>query len=350
MNSQPFIVDAEGRCKFGRFALPFVSANVTDGYLEDYANWLRQPTRWNAWFRSLRLKEWHFVSLNHDDYFVAFAVAQLGYVSNLFVYAFDKRTGRMHEWGDRVLLGRSLAFGESSIKGDTVWQSRNCYLKILNQPKGWNIQLAVGPLSADFHMERDEAMALVFPLATNRAGYTHKEVGNRVQGRLKIDGEEFSLSPENCLGASDWSRSFSNRITQWYFACLACRSEGGHRIGLNLSRLIYDDSQGMSQENTVWLDGISYQTGPARFILPETKELQTKAWRIEAANLEKPSALSVDLTFEPLGARREHVSLGFLASKFTQAFGNYSGTVSMNGQSYRIERAFGVAEKHYAKW
>ncbi|HYX36397.1 MAG TPA: DUF2804 domain-containing protein [Oligoflexus sp.] len=350
MASKPYIVDAEGRCQFGRYALPFTSANITDGYLEDYAGWLRQPTRWNAWFRSLRLKEWHFISVNHPDMFVAFAVAQLGYVANLFVYAFDKRTGRMHEWGDRVLLGRSLTFGESSIQGDTVWQSRTCHLKILNRPQGWDIQLSVGQLSANFSMQRDEAMALVFPLAENRAGYTHKEVGNRVQGKLTISGEEFTLTPENCLGASDWSRSFSNRITQWYFACFACLSEEGQRIGLNLSRLIYDDPQGLSQENTLWVDGRSYQTGPAVFTLPDAKDLHSKPWRIQAADWQNPSALSVDLTFEPKGARKEHVSLGFLASKFTQAFGNYAGTVSVNGQSYRIARAFGVAEKHYSKW
>src|SRR6478735_8729809 len=131
--SKPFIVDRDGRSQFGRFQQPFTSANIADGYVDDYSKWLRTPTRWNAWARALRLKEWHFLSLNHEDVFVAFAVAQLGYVSNLFIYCFDKRTQSMREWGERFLLGRNLSFGESSIAGDTMWQSRSNLVRIANR-------------------------------------------------------------------------------------------------------------------------------------------------------------------------------------------------------------------------
>jgi hypothetical protein len=152
------------------------------------------------------------------------------------------------------------------------------------------------------------------------------------------------------MGASDWSRSFSNRITQWYFACFGCVSEEGQRIGLNLSRLIYDDPQGMSLENTIWVDGRSYQVGPAHFHLPEVRQLDSKTWRIEASGVQGGDDLHIDLQFEPQGARRENVSLGLLTSKFTQAFGHYTGTLRVNGHSYHIVKGFGVAEKHYSKW
>jgi hypothetical protein len=346
----PAIVDAEGRYLFGRYTQPFVSANISDGYLDDYALWLRHPNRWNSWLRTLRLKEWHFISIDHPDIFLAFAVAQLGYVSNLFAYAVNKKTGRIHEWGERVPLGRNLKFGASSIQGVTVWQSRRSHLQIINQPSTWAIELKLDKLEADFQISRDEAMALVFPLAQNRAGYTHKEAGNGVKGEIQLAGETHKLTPENCLGASDWSRSFSNRITAWYFACFGGRDENGTRIGLNLSGLIYDDATGTSQENTVWIEGRSFPVGAARFILPDAKELNSKPWRIEAVDLQNPKQSAVALTFEPLGSRREHVSLGILVSKFTQAFGAYSGTISVNGHSYRVNRVFGVAEKHYSKW
>jgi hypothetical protein len=347
--TMPYIVDADGRCAFGRYTLPFANANIKDGYLEDYASWLRQPTRWNAWLRSLRLKEWHFVSINHSDIFVAFAVVQLGYISNLFAYVVDKRSGRIHEWGERVPLGRSLRFGDSSVQGKTIWQNRNSRVVIDNQTGGWDIELKLDNLSAKFHMVRDEAMALVFPLAKTRAGYTHKEAGNTVEGHLKFQGEDFELTPENCLGVSDWSRSFSNHVTKWNYAAFAGRHEGT-RLGLNLSQLIYDDDTGASQENTVWVDGRSHQVGAARFVLPKNKELDRNAWRIVAVDPKNTAAQSVDLTFEPMGVRREHLSLGLLASKFTQAFGYYSGTLTVNSHSYRIDRVFGVAEKHYSKW
>jgi hypothetical protein len=344
------IVDTQGRFQFGRYAEPFVSANITDAHVDDYAPWLRQPTRWNAWLRSLRLKEWHFLSVNHPDIFLALAVAQLGYVSNLFVYAIDKGSGRIQEWGDRVLLGRSLQFAASSIQGETLWESRQRHLKINNQPQAWDIEIQLDGLQGNFHILRDEAMALVFPLAPNRAGYTHKEAGNRVTGEMQWDGKRFPLNPEHTYGASDWSRSFSNHITEWFFACFGGRDQQGQRLGLNLSGLIYDDATGASQENTIWIEGRSYRIGAARFILPAAQELDRKPWRVKAVHPDDPSQLSVDLSFEPMGARREHVSLGLLASKFTQAFGSYSGTLTVNGHIHRVERIFGVAEKHYSKW
>jgi hypothetical protein len=296
----------------------------------------------------LRLKEWHFLSLHHPDVFLAFAVAQLGYVSNLFAYVVDKRTGKIHEWGARVPLGRGLVFGSSSIEGRTVWRSRGSALNIVNEKDAWPMQLELQDLSARFHILRDEAMALVFPLGQGRAAYTHKEAGNRVSGTLQLFGESFALHPDACHGASDWTRSFSNYITAWTFACFAGRDDKGTRIGLNLSGLIYDDASGASQENTVWIDGKSQPVGATRFILPETKDLASQRWRMETVQ-ELPE-LSLELEFEPLGARREHVSLGLLASKFTQAFGYYSGTIRVKGQSYHVHRIFGVAEKHYSKW
>ncbi len=344
------VVDAKGRHQFGRYTQPFVSANIADAHLGDYAPWLRQPTRWNCWLRALRLKEWHFLCIDNTDIFLAFAVAQLGYVSNLFAYAVDKRSGTIHEWGARVLLGRNLRFGASSVQGKTIWTSRKAYLEIVNQTESWDIQLKLENLTGKFQIIRDEAMALVFPLGDNRAGYTHKEAGNTVKGEVKLHNETFHLSPENCLGASDWTRGFSNHITEWYFACFGGRDEQGVRIGLNLSGLIYDDANGVSQENTVWIDGRSYPIGAARFILPEAEALASKPWRVEARDHQQGMRLSVDLVFEPLGARREHVSLGIVASKFTQAFGYYSGTISVNGRTHHLHRIFGVAEKHYSKW
>jgi hypothetical protein len=337
------VVDAQGRFDFGRFTEPFSSANVADAHLGDYVWGLRQRTRWNNWLRALRLKEWHFLSLHHNDIFLAFAVAQLGYVSNLFAYAVDKRTGKIHEWGARLPLGRGLSLGASSIEGRTVWRSRGAALDIMNEHDAWAVQLELKDLSAQFRILRDEAMALVFPLSPDRAAYTHKEAGNPVSGTLQLFGESFALNPDDCFGASDWTRSFSNYVTAWNFACFGGRDEKGRRIGLNLSALIYDE-----KENTVWVDGRSHRVGATRFILPETKNLARERWRMETT--QPASEVSLDLEFEPLGARREHVSLGILASKFTQAFGYYSGTIRVNGESYRVNRIFGVAEKHYSKW
>jgi hypothetical protein len=60
---------------------------------------------------------------------------------------------------------------------------------------------------------------------------------------------------------------------------------------------------------------------------------------------------AVDLELIPQGLRRERVNLGFARSVYDQPYGLYSGTLTdSHGNQHTVERAFGIAEDHFAKW
>jgi hypothetical protein len=183
-----------------------------------------------------------------------------------------------------------------------------------------------------------------------RPAYTHKEVGNRVRGHLKIGDQDFQFSPKSCLASSDWTTGFLNRITQWYFLSLAGITTDGTRFGLNLSSHIYDDASGVSQENALWLDGVSHPIGRAQFVLPQLSRLNKEAWHVQGFDHDETDVQVVDLQLQPLGVRQENLTIGLLASRFNQVFGIYSGTINMNEKVYHVDQCFGIAEKHFAKW
>ncbi|HPB98960.1 MAG TPA: DUF2804 family protein, partial [Polyangiaceae bacterium] len=59
---------------------------------------------------------------------------------------------------------------------------------------------------------------------------------------------------------------------------------------------------------------------------------------------------AVDLSFRPLGERRENLRLGLIRSVFHQPFGVFSGTIHAHGQMVRIDDAWGICEDHDALW
>jgi len=62
------------------------------------------------------------------------------------------------------------------------------------------------------------------------------------------------------------------------------------------------------------------------------------------------STPKLNLKFQPWGSHEEHTNVFLVGVDFVQAFGVYSGTIELLGQTYIIENGFGVAEKHYSKW
>jgi hypothetical protein len=89
------------------------------------------------------------------------------------------------------------------------------------------------------------------------------------------------------------------------------------------------------------LDGRIVPLGQAIFHY-DSRNIQ-KAWRIEDAGK------IFDLHFEPDGQRAETISLGFLASEFTQPFGRFHGRLNLDGRDVKVS-GYGVTEEHRAVW
>jgi hypothetical protein len=299
-----------------------------------------------------RLKEWHYTSLVTDELFVAFGLVQLGYLANAFCYVVERADpGRSWQYEAMAPLGGGLRFASSSVGGVTSWRHGRAAIDA-----GWggvwsvSLDLVVGGerLAGGFRFgalrgQREcESLALLFELGADRPAYTHKVAALRAEGRLWWRGRWHPV--DGGLAALDWTRSVARRETRWKWASLSARDRGGRTVGLNLSAEVYDDADGDSQENAVWLDGRATTLGGVTFALPA--DPLAEAWRVRSLRGDE-----VELGFRPLGARRQALDLGLLRSDFVQPYGLFTGRLRpAGGPAVELVDAFGVVEDHLALW
>lgn len=300
----------------------------------------RAQLRADGW-RRYRLKEWHYLSFTTDEWFVAVGLVHLGYVGNLFSYAVDRVQNRSAiEYGTMSPLGRALRIAPSSIVGTTSWKSRNATVSVTARD-GWDVELDV-PLGSErlrghARLEERESLAMLQELAPGRHAYTHKAAGWPASGQLELGTRSIRL--DGGLGASDWTRSQANRITEWKWASLSGILADGTVVGVNLSSDVYDDENGHSLENALWVDASVRRLSGVRFEVP--MDPKNMRWRIQSLDGDE-----VDLEFEPLGAREDHSNFGLVRTDFVQPYGRFAGRVG----GHDLNGCFGVVETHLSVW
>ncbi|MGB9341177.1 MAG: DUF2804 domain-containing protein [Polyangiales bacterium] len=293
-----------------------------------------------GWQR-LRLKEWHYISLTTDEWFVAVGLVNLGYVGNLFSYAVDRVQGRPAvEYGALSPLGRALSIAASSVDGTTSWKSRDATVSVAAKG-GWNLELDI-PLGSErlrgsARIEARESLAMLHRLGPGRLAYTHKAAGWPASGQLELGARSIRL--DGGLAASDWTRSQANRVTEWKWASMSGFLRDGTAIGLNLSAEVYDDQNGHSVENAVWLNGEVRRLSGVHFEMPS--DPKTMRWLIGSLGSDE-----VEIEFEPLGAREEHTNFGLVRTDFVQPYGRFEGRVC----GHEVAGCFGVVETHLSVW
>eukprot|EP00854_Cymbomonas_tetramitiformis_P014490 gene14490-17129_t len=142
----------------------------------------------------------------------------------------------------------------------------------------------------------------------------------------------------------------------------ASQAESAVNLGINFSDGVYDDDDGVSQENGIWINGISYLVKKVIFQLPPVGQRETTPWYMYTEQTDSQQDIKVDLKFLPKGSRKEDVDALIIASQFVQLFGEYYGEISVRGDiisdtisaeeyvTFGVNAMYGVAEDHYAKW
>lgn len=298
----------------------------------------------------LRQKQWHYLSAAAADCFVGVAVVQLGYVANFFCYLVDLAAPDGDPWQAEGLspLGRAATMAAGARVGTTAWRAAGQALEIAADAGGWTVQInavlgragQARPLRGSVRVARATPLVLVAELANGEPAYVEKEAGLLADIDLQF-GDTALRGP--AFGTSDWTRSLPPRDTRWHWASCAGQLADGRRAGLNLSALVYDDAAGDSLENALWIDGRPFLLGGVRFEIPAEPDRQP--WRIVSR-----SGSAIELRFEPLGARRQDVNFGAVASQFVQPFGRFFGRAAGEGVQAEFSGQMGVVERHFARW
>lgn len=324
LDPPPAVIE-QGRPRVGRFRAPVPVVNISGRGLA-----------------RMRLKEWHYTAITTRDYFVAFAVVQLGYVANVFAYVVPRaRPSRVKQLELVVPLGRGLELAASSTHGTTRFARGENELVSRHTPNGFEIDVRLtlegARLSGHVVCEGGASLALVHALSSDRVAYTHKGNLYRTSGHLAFDGTPIPLA--GGFATLDWTRSQASRETRWNWASFAGHDVTGRPLGLNLSANVYDDACGESEENAAYLDGSVKGLAGVTFTVPRSPDRMP--WRITSKHCDE-----VSLVFSPLGVRAQDLDVGIVKSRFVQPYGTFTGTVL----GRRVESAFGVVEDHLAVW
>lgn len=325
LTTPPAAVIEGGTVRAGRYGAPVPIVNVGGSGLARF-----------------RLKEWHYTAITTDDHFVAFAVAQLGYVANVFAYVVPRAQPSRVKQLELVLpLGRGLRFAESSTHGTTRFAQGENVIESRHSPAGFEVDVRLtlegARLSGSLVCEHGASLALVHKLTRDRVAYTHKGNLYTVHGHLVWDGARIPL--DRAFATIDWTRSQARRETKWNWASFAARDTEGRPLGLNLSADVYDDVRGHSEENAAYFEGRAVGLAGVEFTIPRSPDRMP--WRI--ASMEGDE---VALTFTPMGVRAQNLDLGVVKSDFVQPYGTFDGHVL----GRRVRGAFGVVEDHHAVW
>ena len=246
-------------------------------------------------------------------------------------------------------LSLGVRFASSSIAGRTVWHKIDRFRSVCSESDTWlepgcepgtRARCAAGTASH----RRCRALALLYKLPTGNPAYPTK-LPVYFAGKLTANGQPIDLT--DAMAGIDWTRSV--RLAKPAgCGCTARVTPQRQRVGLNLSALVYDDANGNSQENALWVDGKVYPLGGVQFVLP--KDPRKQPWRIHSRS---GGTKEVDLLFTPLGTRERTRTLGTYQKRLYQPYGTYQGTVCPTGSGNSLPVCgwtFGVVETHESVW
>jgi hypothetical protein len=295
-----------------------------------------------------RWKRWVYAFVGGPRALCGFAVADVGYLGQVFGYAYDReRGGEKLEvgWLAPLAVGVRVAGGLSNAAAAGAAGGRS--LELRAEGVGLRIRARLGALEADVRVEQiGTPISVVSEMdGAGAPGATLKSAGLPASGWVSVEGRRIDLAGHSA--AVDWTCARFGYRTDWNWASATGADREGRPFGLNLCRGVHDATRSTGHtENALWLDGRPAALPPVRV---EVGRGGRDPWRIRG--LEETTGARIELEMRPLGERREDVNLGVVASRFRQPFGTYHGLVrDREGRSAEVDGAVGVVEDHHARW
>lgn len=334
------LIESNGKPRWGR--LPDIPARI-NWETFDARNSMGHKTP--SWRKPFLFKHFDFYGGVGNGFTFGCGLVRLGLVNSTFAYLNSPKGTHRVTFDMPFDVGFSSdyrPFGESQWKhpfkaNHSVLSSRSPTSRQVNFQFGDKFH---GHLLID--CSSAETLALNTPIANTGFAYAQKSSGGPVSGEIVVGDEKYVLNPDLDGCYHDWTAGFLRRDTFWNWACATGRASPGQPLlSLNVARGVNETS---AHENVLWVDGVLHDLPLVLF--DYDRDDVFKPWRVYS------QCGRVDLQFTPEGCIDDHRNMVFLASRFNQCFGVFTGTVSPQGQgvSYSINGLRGWCEDHYAKW
>lgn len=333
------LIGPDGQPRFGRFSKPIQQINHQDfSYTDPLDN------KASALAKHFHLKQFQFVGLVSERYILGCAIVSLKYISNAFVYLFDRKSGQILEQSLLQPLSLHCHMSNEPDSGMHRFRKGGTSFNFYSHPGSKHVEIfSDRDLQIDFTIKEPvnfEPIAVCTRTGFNGWTYTQKANALSASGTIQWGNLHLPVEPNTFQGSYDWSCGYMRRQTAWNWASLSGWLENGTRIGANFANGVNETG---FTENGIWLDGSLNDIGTIHFDFDKSKRMSP--WKI------RDDKGYVDLTFQPEGQRCEKLNMWLLASNFTQLAGTFNGTVIANdGQRIQLTKIPGFCEDHYAKW
>lgn len=335
------LIDPTGRVNHGCFDGP-IQFNPEDFRLRDFFGRELGPLR-----RRMAWGAFNYLGFLAPGCVVGLAAIKLGYLSQTFVFHFDRATGKVTERSTRCLPSR-LGFELNPDESRITFEGREGSLRI--EKSHARSTLAV---EADFgELKLRAALPFGFdrhPLRVvnpscgdpRRFTFTEKCAPLSVERfELSVGGVSQAVDPARTRALYDWSAGYFNRHTNWLWAAFAGVSEGVE-VGANFAALV---NESFYPENAFWIEGERTRLHQVIFRFDDQAPY-AEPWKIFTEDGR------VDLRFKPLAERGEKVGMPFLKANFRQFMGEYSGWLrDGHGREIELKELPGLAEIHLSVW
>lgn len=332
------LIDDRGRVRHGCYDGP-LAFNAGDFKLRGFFGRELPALR-----KRLSLGGFNFLGILTEDLLVGLAAVRLGYASHVFGYAFDFRTGRLHERSARALPGR-LRFPLDADESAIRFQGSGCSLRLdkSHARESLEVDATFGPglqIRGSFGCGfSTRPLRVVNPSCGDPRRFTFTEKASPLPARslsVVLDGVERAGDPGKALALYDWSAGYFNRHTNWLWSAFAGFLEDGTPVGANFAALV---NESFYPENAIWIGG--ERTRLSRVIFDyDPEDPSREDWRIWTEDGQ------VDLRFHPMGERGEKTWLPFVKVNFRQFMGEYTGKLG----GAQLHGVRGLAEIHLSVW
>ncbi len=332
------LIGENGRPVYGVRSRPIEDLNIGD--FRFYGQEKTSKFK-NRILKDFLRKRWQYMGVCSPQVIFGAAVVHLGYMSNIFVYGFDRTDGKLREFGTNQPLAANTVFEGSSVNGRAAFQSPGVSVAMENGPEAVRLSVRVKKnLSADLVFRHAvEPLPVVTRVGLRQFNYTHKEAGLPVEGSIRLGDKVFAVNPDKPAGIMDYTFGYLARNTFWNWASGAGTDKGGRRIGFNLVQGVNDTG---FTENAFWVNGRLIKTDVIDFEYDDRNILSP--WRIRSNDGK------VNLTFRPEGERKADINLGVIASRFHQPFGTFEGTLRDGLWTLKLADVSGFCEEHESLW
>lgn len=333
------LIGPDGQPRFGRFSQPVKVINHRDFLYTDPLD-----NKAGALARHFHLKQFQFIGLVSERYILGCAIVSLKYLSNAFVYLFDRQGNRILEKSLLQPLSLNCRMSNEPDAGMHRFRKGETEFNFYSFPGKKHVEIFSGrDIHIDFTIEEPvgfEPIAVCTRTGFNGWTYTQKANALAAQGHIQWDNLQVPVEPGEFFGSYDWSCGYMRRQTAWNWASLSGILPDGRRFGANLANGV--NETGLT-ENGFWIDNVLTTLGPVTFEF--NKQQRDMPWRI------RDEAGRLDLAFTAEGQRCEKLNAWLLASNFTQLAGRFQGTVETpDGRILQLTDISGFCEDHYAKW